>query len=71
MHGALEPARIAALEQRVKKDVIGLEHRIGFELAAPVALWVLLGEKEVARLKDGGLDIRQVRIDAPEPRGAV
>ena len=27
--GALEPAGIAALEQRVQEDVVGFEHRVG------------------------------------------
>ncbi len=43
--GALEAAGIAALEQRVQKDVVGFEHGIGFELAAPVAVRMLLREK--------------------------
>ncbi len=42
-------ARIAALQQRVQKDVVGLEHRIGLEFAAPVALRMLPGEEKLPR----------------------
>src|SRR5579862_150194 len=39
---------ITRAEQRVQQDVIGLESGIGFQLAAPVALFVLLGEEKLA-----------------------
>ena len=69
--GALQTARIAALEQGVEEDVVGLEHRIGFEFAAPVAVRMLPGQDVVRRPADGGLDISQVRIQAPEFRRAI
>jgi hypothetical protein len=66
-----EAAWVAALKQRVEKDVIGLEHRIAFELAAPVTFRMLLGEKKLARLMDSGPNVSQVCIHASELRGGV
>jgi hypothetical protein len=43
-------------------DVVSLEHGVCLEFAAPVAITMLKGEKEVARSIDGRLNIRQVRI---------
>ena len=63
----MQTAGIAALKQRVQEDVIGFEHRVGFELAAPVALGMLLREQEVARLRDCVVNMSQIRVDAAEP----
>jgi hypothetical protein len=54
----------------MQKDVIGLEHRIGFELPAPVAVGMLTRDYVIARPDDRRLDLRQVRIDAAEARAA-
>src|SRR5579862_8874304 len=45
---------ITGTEQRVQQDVIGFESGVGFQLAAPVAFFVLLGEEKLARTIDGG-----------------
>ena len=66
-HGPLQTTGVTRLEQRVKEDVVGLEHRICFEFTAPVAVRVLLGEKVFARAEDGLFDVCQVLIDAAEP----
>jgi len=50
----LEALLIAGSEQDVQQDVIGFEGGIGFEFAAPVSVFVLLGEKPVAGAVDGG-----------------
>ncbi len=61
---ALQAAGIAAFEQRVQKDVVGLEHRVGFELAAPVAVGMLQGEEEIARAGDRRSRLGQIRVDS-------
>ena len=65
--GALEAAWIAAFEECVEEDVVGLEHGIGFEFAGPVAFRMLFGEEEVTRADDGRIDIRHVGIQTPKP----
>ena len=59
--GFLKALRIAGAEQRVQQDVIGFESGIGFELAAPVAVLVLLGEKIFA----GGFEGRTDAAEKP------
>ena len=44
---------IAGSQQNVQHDVVGFEGGVGFQLAAPVALFVLLGEQAVARAVNG------------------
>src|SRR5260221_6154161 len=44
----LEPLLVAGSEECVQQDVIGFEGAVGFEFAAPVAVFVLLGQKPVA-----------------------
>jgi len=62
----LEPARIARFQERVQEDIVGLEHRVGFEFPAPITIRVLQGEQEVPRADDGRLNICQVRVQSPE-----
>ncbi len=50
----LKARRIPSAEQGVQQDVIGLEGGIGLEFAAPVAVFVLLGEKITAGGINGG-----------------
>jgi hypothetical protein len=50
----------------MQEDVIGFEHGVRFEFPAPVAIGVLLGEKELTAAHNGRFNIRQVRIQAPE-----
>ena len=50
----------------MEKDVIGLEHRIRFEFAAPVAFRVLLREEVFARAEDRRFHVGQIRIDSAE-----
>ena len=45
VRGFVKTLGIAGAEQRMQQDVIGFESGIGLELAAPVAVFVLLGEK--------------------------
>jgi hypothetical protein len=52
----LEAHRIAGAEQRVQQNVVGFEGGVGFQFAAPVAVFVLLGEKNFARAIDCGCD---------------
>ena len=52
--GLRHALRIARAQKHVQQDVIGFERGIGFQFAAPVAFFVLLGEQAVARAVDGG-----------------
>ena len=52
----------------MQKDVVGFEHRVGFELAAPVAIGMLLRNEVIARANNGSINFRQIRIDTPELR---
>ena len=63
--GALHAFRIARVEQRVQEDVIGLQHRVGFELPAPITVGVLLREQILASAMQ--LPIR--RLQGPSPYG--
>src|SRR5208282_1627729 len=45
----LEALLAARAEKHMKQDVVGFEGSIGLEFSAPVTLFVLLGEKIVAR----------------------
>ena len=45
--------RIAGAQQHVQDDVVGFERGIGFQLAAPVTLFVLLGKEAVAGAVNG------------------
>ncbi len=49
---ALHLAAIARTQQRMHVDVVGLEHRICFELAAPIALFGLLTQHPRHRAVD-------------------
>jgi len=44
---ALKPAWIAAFQLRMQIDVVGLEHRIGFQFPTPIPIGMLLGEQEL------------------------
>ena len=61
---AAQPAGIAALKQRMQQDVVGLEHGVGFEFAAPVAVGVLQTEEKIARAGKGRVYVRHVRVNA-------
>src|SRR5271163_2129543 len=50
----------------MEKNVVRFEHRIGFELAAPETLRMLLRENEVPRPGNRRLDVRQVCIEPTE-----
>src|SRR5439155_11399321 len=50
----LESLAIARSEQCVQKDVIRFQRCIGFQFAAPVALFVLIREQELASTIDRG-----------------
>ena len=63
---ATKPARIAAFQKCVQEDVVGFEHRVGFEFPVPIAVWVLPREQVLAGADNGRLHIRQVRIHPPE-----
>ncbi len=45
----LEALRIARTQQRVQHNVVGFESSVGFQFAAPVSLFILLGKQELAR----------------------
>jgi len=62
----LETFLVAGSEQDVKQDVIGFERGVGFELASPVAIFVLLGEKPFAGAVDGGRDAVRKIFDFAE-----
>ena len=64
----MQAGGVAGFEQRVQEDVVGFEHGIGFQFAAPEAVGMLKGEKVFARDEDGFFYIRQVLIDAAESR---
>ncbi len=53
--GAFHPAFVAGTQQRMHHDVVGFEGGVGFQLPAPVAVWVLLGEKKITGPLYGGL----------------
>ena len=65
--GAPQAARVAGFEKGVEEDVVGLEHRVGFEFAAPIAVRMLAGEDVPRGALDGGPDLGQVCIDSSEP----
>src|ERR1700678_1460646 len=50
--GALHPAAIARAEQSVDEDVVGLEHAVSFEFAAPVAVGMLQAKQPILRALD-------------------
>src|ERR1051326_2025994 len=62
----LETLLVAGTKQRVHQDVVGFECRIGFEFAAPVAVFVLLGEKPFAGAVNRGGDAGRKVIDFSE-----
>ncbi len=45
---------IARSQKDVQENVVGFERGVGFQLAAPVAFFVLLGEEAIARAVNGG-----------------
>ena len=57
---ALHLAAIAGTQQGVHEDVVGFKHGVGLELAAPIAVGVLLAEQPIA----GSFDSRAHRLDA-------
>ena len=64
--GALHAGGIAAFEKHVQEDVVSLEHGVGFELAAPVAVRMLLAEDEIAGAAESEVDLRKIGVDAPK-----
>src|SRR5205823_12841600 len=52
----LESLAIARTQQGVQKDVIRFQRGIGFQFAAPVALFTLIRKQELARTINGGGD---------------
>jgi len=54
----------------MQKDVVGFEHGVGFELAAPVAVRMLQREEVVPRLADAGFDIGNIGVDAAKTRSS-
>ena len=51
----LHLALVAGAQQRVHHDVVGFEGGVGFQLAAPIAIRVLLGKQKIPGPRDGGL----------------
>jgi hypothetical protein len=54
-YGALHLALVAGAQQGMHHDVVGFEGAVGFQLPAPVAVWMLLGEEKITGQYDGGL----------------
>ena len=59
---ASQAFRIAAFQQSMQKDVVGLEHGVGFELAAPVAFRMLAREDVVGGSLNRGLNICEGKV---------
>ena len=64
------PAFIASAQQRMNHDVVGLERRVGFQLAAPIALGLLLREQKIPRGVNCLLDFVQTGIESPNRTAA-
>ena len=65
---ALHLAAIARTQQRVHEDVVGLQHRVGFQLAAPVAVRMLLPEQPVLGAFDAVDHLVQADVDPAKAR---
>src|SRR5215469_12733042 len=64
----LEALLITGPQERMHQNVIGFETAVGFELAAPVAIFVLLREQPFAGSVDGrGYTTRKV-VNFPEAK---
>ena len=48
------------------EDVIRLEHGVGFEFAAPIAIGMLLIKQIVTRPRNRRRNLRQSGVDSPE-----
>src|SRR5712691_5369728 len=57
---------VSCPQKRVHEDVIGFKRAVGFEFAAPVALFVLLREEPVARTVNSGGHAAGKVINFPE-----
>ena len=65
--GLVKALLAASTEQRMQQNVIGFKRGVGLELTAPVAFFVLLGEKILTcRIDRSGNPAGQV-IDLSEP----
>src|SRR2546427_5834289 len=54
--GFLEALSVASTEKRVEHDVVGFKCGVSFELSAPVAFFMLLGEEVIARAANSRRD---------------
>ena len=68
IHRALHPARIARTQQRMHEDVVGLEHDICLELAAPVPIGMLLPQQPVLGASNAVDDMIESKIKSAEAR---
>jgi len=57
VEGPLEAAWITAIEKLMKENIICLEHRVGFELAAPISIRMLDREQIILGPRDGRPEI--------------
>ena len=64
----LHAAAIARAQQHVHKDVVGLEHGVGFEFATPVALRMLQPEQPILGFLNAGNNVVEAKIQAAETR---
>ena len=64
----LHAVAIARTQKHVQEDVVGLEHGVRFEFAAPVAVRMLQAEKPVLSLLDAVDHMVQAKIHSPETR---
>ncbi len=65
---ALHFAGLARSKQRVHKDVVGLEHHIGFELSTPIAIFVLLTQQPVRGATNAVQNLVEAKVQPAEPR---
>ena len=66
--GTLHPAVITAAEQRMHEDVVALEHGVCFELAAPVAIGMLLAQQPLGGAGDALSYAVKAEVDSAKAR---
>ncbi len=64
INGALHLPAVARAEQRVHEDIVGLQHRVGFQFAAPVAIGMLQSQQPVRTATDRIGNAREAYVHA-------
>src|ERR1700738_312138 len=64
----LHPAAISRAPQGMDEDVVGLEHTVGFELTAPIAVGMLQIEQPVLGPLHAFDNVLEAKVDTPKAR---